>query len=50
MSMNNIFQIPDLAYATTIATASQATLQATIAHHETVPNNRSVPTFINFCP
>jgi hypothetical protein len=25
-------------------------LQATIAHHETVPNNRSVPTFINFCP
>jgi hypothetical protein len=39
MSMNNIFQIPDLAYAITIATASQATLQATIAHHETVPNN-----------
>ncbi len=34
-----ITQIPNLAYATAIATAFQATLQTTIAHHGTVPNN-----------
>jgi hypothetical protein len=34
-----ITQIPNLAYATTIATASQVALQATIAHHGIVPNN-----------
>jgi hypothetical protein len=46
-----ITQIPNLAYATTIVTASQAALQAAIAHHGTVPNNLdSVPTSINFFP
>jgi hypothetical protein len=34
-----ITQIPNPAYATTIATASQAALQAAIAHYGTVPNN-----------
>jgi hypothetical protein len=34
-----ITQIPNQIFATTIATTSQATLQATIAHHGTVPNN-----------
>ncbi len=34
-----IIQIPNQAYATTIATASQVALQATIAHHGTMPNN-----------
>ncbi len=43
-----ITQIPNPTYATTIATASQATLQVTIAHHGTVPNNQDqVPTSIN---
>jgi len=43
-----ITQIPNPTYATTIATASQATLQVTIAHHGTVPNNPDqVPTSIN---
>jgi hypothetical protein len=41
-----ITQIPNLTYATSITTASQATLQATIAHHETMPNNPDlVPIF-----
>jgi hypothetical protein len=39
---------PNLIYATTIATASQATLQATITHHGIVPNNPNpVPTLVN---
>jgi hypothetical protein len=46
-----IIQIPNLAYAITIATASQATLQATIAHHGNVLNNPdSVPTLVNLSP
>jgi hypothetical protein len=40
-----VIQIPNLAYTTTIAIASQAALQADIAHHGIVPNNpNSVPT------
>jgi hypothetical protein len=43
-----VTQIPNPAYATTIISAFQAALQATIAHHEIVPNNQdSVPTLIN---
>jgi hypothetical protein len=34
-----VTQIPNLANAIAIATASQTTLQATIAHHGIVPNN-----------
>jgi hypothetical protein len=34
-----VTQIPNLAYATSITTAFQAALQATIAHHGTMPNN-----------
>jgi len=46
-----IIQIPNLAYATAIATTAQATLQATIAHHGTMPNNLDlVPTSINLFP
>jgi len=46
-----ITQIPNPIYATTIATAFQATLQTTIAHHGTVPNNPdSVPTLVNLSP
>jgi hypothetical protein len=46
-----VTQIPNLAYATTITIAFQATLQATIAHHGTVPNNPNpVPTSINLSP
>jgi hypothetical protein len=46
-----ITQIPNLAYATAIVTASQAALQAAIAHHGTVPNNPDpVPTSINLSP
>jgi hypothetical protein len=41
-------QIPNPAYAKAIATASQAALQAAIAHHGTMPNNLdSVPTLVN---
>jgi len=32
-----VTQIPNPAYATVIATTSQATLQVVIAHHETMP-------------
>jgi hypothetical protein len=47
----SITQIPNLVYATTIATTSQAALQATIAHHGIVPNNLDlVPTSINLSP
>ncbi len=43
--------IPNLAYATTIATAFQVALQATITHHGTVPNNPNlVPTLVNIFP
>ncbi len=46
-----VTQIPNPAYAIAIATASQAALQAAIAHHETVPNNPdSVPTSVNLSP
>jgi hypothetical protein len=46
-----VTQIPNLAHAITIATASQAALQATIAHHGTMPNNPTlVPTSINLSP
>jgi hypothetical protein len=34
-----VIQIPNPTYAIAIATASQATLQATITHHGTMPNN-----------
>jgi hypothetical protein len=46
-----ITQIPNPIYATTIATTSQAILQATIAHHGIVPNNPDpVPTSENLSP
>jgi len=46
-----ITQIPNPAYATSITTASQATLQATITHHGTMPNNPNlVPILINLSP
>jgi hypothetical protein len=46
-----VTQAPNPAYAIAIATASQAALQAAIAHHGTVPNNPDpVPTSINLSP
>jgi hypothetical protein len=46
-----VTQVPNPAYAIAIATASQATLQAAIAHHGTVPNNPdAVPTSVNLSP
>jgi hypothetical protein len=46
-----ITQIPNPPYATTIATTSQATLQATITHQGTVPNNPDpVPTSVDLSP
>jgi hypothetical protein len=43
-----IIQISNPAYVTTIATTSQAALQAAIAHHGTVPNNPDpIPTSVN---
>jgi len=46
-----VIQIPNPIYAIAIATTSQATLQATIAHHETMPNNPdSIPNSINLSP
>jgi len=45
-----VTQAPNPAYAIAIATASQAALQVTIAHHETMPNNPDpVPTSLNLC-
>jgi hypothetical protein len=42
-------QIPNLTYATAIATAFQVALQATITHHGIMPNNPDlVLTLINF--
>jgi hypothetical protein len=44
-------QIPNLAYATTIATTFQAALQVAIAHHGNVPNNPNpIPISINLSP
>ncbi len=46
-----VTQIPNPAYATTIATTSQVALQATIAHHGTMPNNQDpVRTLVNLSP
>ncbi len=46
-----VTQAPNPAYAIAIATASQAALQAVIAHHGTVPNNPDpVPTLVNLSP
>jgi len=46
-----VTQAPNPAYAVAIATASQAALQAAIAHHETMPNNPDpVPTSVNLSP
>jgi hypothetical protein len=46
-----ITQIPNLAFAIAIATASQTTLQTAIAHHGIVPHNPNpVPTLINLSP
>ncbi len=46
-----VTQIPNPAYATAIATTSQTTLQAAIAHHRTMPNNPNpVPTLVIFSP
>jgi hypothetical protein len=46
-----VTQAPNPAYAIAIATASQAALQAAIAHHRTVPNNLdSVPFPVNLSP
>jgi hypothetical protein len=46
-----ITQIPNPAFTTAIATASQATLHIAIAHHGTMPNNLDpAPTSINLSP
>ncbi len=46
-----VIQIPNLAYAIAITTASQAVVQAAIAHYGNVPNNPNpVPTLINLYP
>jgi hypothetical protein len=46
-----ITQIPNPTYATTITTTSQATLQAAIAHHGTMPNNLNlIPISVNISP
>jgi hypothetical protein len=51
LRISGVMQIPNLAYATTITTASQATLQATITHNGTLRNNPDlIPTSINFFP
>jgi hypothetical protein len=47
----HVIQIPNLAYATTIATTFQVALQATIAHHGTVPYNPDpVHILVNISP
>jgi len=47
----DVTQIPNPAYATAIAIAFQAALQATIAHHGIMPNNPDlVPTLVNLSP
>jgi hypothetical protein len=46
-----VTQIPNPTYATSIATASQTTLQAAIAHHGIKPNNLDpIPILINLSP
>jgi hypothetical protein len=51
-----VTQIPNLAYATTITTTFQTTLQATIVHHGAMSNNPYlippdlVPTSLNLYP
>jgi hypothetical protein len=46
-----VTHIPNPAYATAIAIASQATLQAAITHHGIVPNNLDpVPISVNIFP
>jgi hypothetical protein len=46
-----ITQIPNPTYTIAIATASQAALQAAIAHHGTVPNNPNpILTLVNIFP
>jgi hypothetical protein len=46
-----VTQAPNPAYAIAIVTASQAMLQAAIAHHGTVPNNPDpIPTLVNLSP
>jgi len=46
-----VTQAPNPAYAIAITTACQATLQAAIAHHGTVPNNPDpIPTSVNLSP
>jgi folylpolyglutamate synthase/dihydropteroate synthase len=46
-----VTQIPNLAYAIAIVTASQTALQVAIAHHGTMPNNLDpVPTLVNLFP
>jgi hypothetical protein len=47
----DITHIPNLAYATAIATASQVALQVAIAYHRIMPNNLDlIPTSINLSP
>ncbi len=43
-----VTQIPNPTYATSIATASQTTLQVAIAHHGIMPN--SIPISLNLYP
>jgi hypothetical protein len=51
LTILGITQIPNPTYATTIAIAFQAALQATIAHHGNVLNNPDlVPTSMNLSP
>jgi hypothetical protein len=46
-----VTQAPNPTYAIAITTAFQGALQATIAHHGTVPNNPDpIPTSINLSP
>jgi hypothetical protein len=46
-----VTHIPNPAYAIAISTTSQATLQAAIAHHGTMPNNPNpIPISINLSP
>jgi hypothetical protein len=46
-----VTQAPNPTYAIAITTTSQAALQATTAHHGTVPNNPDlVPTSVNLSP
>jgi len=47
----SVTQIPNLTYATAIATVSLVALQIAIAHHGIVPNNLDpIPTLVNLSP